>query len=141
MLRSFKFWRLHSIVGSVLLFAAGAVAQAPHYYSVPTGHQPLGVAANLNQNGNGPGYAVVANSGDNSISIFQFNQFNVGSQGIALSLSATLTGIPSPYAVADCGNSTVLVTSPSDNSVRVIGMSLGRWQVLGTLKTGSQPTR
>ena len=134
MLRSFKSWRLLSIIGSVLFFAAGAAGQTPRYNSVPTGHQPLGVAASLNQNGNGQRYAVVANSGDNSVSIFQLN---LGSQGIALSLSATVTGIPSPYAVADCGNGTVLVTSPSDNSVRLIQVSPAK--VLGTLKTGSQP--
>ena len=112
-----------------------AAAQAVQLKTVPTGAQPLGIAVTTVLAGpDTKTYTIVANSGDNSISIFQLS---FASQNLNLALTTIVTGIPSPYAISECGEGTVLVTSPSDNSVRLIQVPQGR--ILGTLKTGPQP--
>lgn len=110
-----------------LLYGSTGWCQTTRPASFPTGLRPLGVAVNGN-------YAAVANSGDNSVSIFQLN---LTPQSASLTLAATVTGIPSPYGVFACGSNTFLVTSPSDNSVRLIQAPQG--QIVGAAKTGLQP--
>jgi uncharacterized protein (TIGR03437 family) len=113
--------------------------------SLPTGNGPLGIANVLvpatTLPGAGLGVAtVVANSGDNTVSIF-----------VAMPpvFSQTVSGIPSPASVVPCTQitlsdgrpaATVLVTSPSDNSARLIQVpNTGAATVLRTISTGSQP--
>ena len=117
----------------LLLLASSGWTQIAVPFSVPTGLRPLGVAG---INTGSASYAAVANSGDNSVSIFQLNPAPQN----PLTLLVTVTGIPSPYGVFECFDGTrsaVLVTSPSENSVRLISVPQG--QVLGTMKTGAQP--
>ena len=88
------------------------------------------------------GFAVIANSGDNSVSIFAFASLHAP---VTLTPLNPVAGIPAPYAVSTCpsGNdfaASVLVTSPSDNSVRVLTPGFrGIGGVSGTLQTGSLP--
>ena len=121
----------------VLLFSAFGWSQSTAHVTVPTGSRPLGIASIGD-------YVAVANSGDDSVAIFQINSVE---QTSPLTLIVTVTGIPSPYGVFGCGyddtptngrqGGTVLVTSPSDNSVRVLKVPEG--QILGTVSTGLQP--
>jgi uncharacterized protein (TIGR03437 family) len=95
------------------------------------------------------GFAVVANSGDNSVSIFgPLGTLNAATGTFTLTPLSLVTGVPSPYAVSTCpinsnGVASVLVTSPSDNSVRVVVPSIqgGTFSGVGapTVQTGSQP--
>ena len=106
----------------VLLFAAfplGSAAQPIQVTSVPVGAQPLGVAVitPLRILGGSNDYAVVANSGDASLSVYTF----------ASQPPLTVPGIPDPHAVVqDCAIQTsspsagAIVTSPSDNSVSFV---------------------
>jgi uncharacterized protein (TIGR03437 family) len=108
-----------------ILFAAGfapaLTAQSIQITSAPVGAQPLGVAviAPVPLMGR-QDYAVVANSGDGSLSVYSFQ---------ALQSTARVQGIPDPHAVIpNCGPSTsfspgVIVTSPSDNSVSFVQFS------------------
>jgi len=76
-------------------------------------------------------FIAVANSGDNSVSVF--------ASGDAPKLVQVLTGIPAPYGLTVCGNKLV-VTSPSDNSVWVLSVSSsGVLSVAGRVPTGAQP--
>jgi len=119
-----------------MLFSVTAVGQQLRLDPFPTGLAPLGidVTASSPQAG-GPVYAVVANSGDNSVSIFALNYTGPA----PVTPLTVVRGIPSPYAVAACGSpeAPVLVTFPSDNSVRVIQVPGGK--ILGTVQVGSQP--
>src|SRR5579885_2408782 len=112
-----------NIAAVALLFSAATAVrdQVVTPASVPTGRQPLGLA--VASGTDGQGYAVVANSGDSSISIFHLN---LTSQTLSLDRATTITGIPSPYGVSACGTGTALVTSPTDNSVRLIQVPSGQ---------------
>ena len=143
--RSFNFWPLLYSTGLLLLLGVGVAAQSQPPYSVtslPTGMQPMGIGTTSEPvsdvlGSERRGYAVIANSGDNSVSFFgPLGTLKAG--GFTLPLSSVTTGIPSPYAVGSCpinanGFASVLVTSPSDNSVRVL------FSGTGTVHTGSQP--
>jgi len=121
-----------------LSLVAATAAQSPIGISVSfvkTGLRPMGIGvATVPVAGLGSALAaftVVANSGDNSVSIYG---------DLTLSPKGVVTGIPSPYAVAGCSNGTVLVTSPSDNSVWVLGVTnQGTAGVRGRVSTGPQP--
>jgi len=84
-------------------------------------------------------FAAVANSGENSVSIFQLT---LGTSAATLRPATTVAGIPAPSGVAFCeqglsGSARLLVTSLSDNSVNVVQASQGT--ILGTIKVGTQP--
>jgi hypothetical protein len=73
---------------------------------------------------------------------------NAATGTLTLAPLSLITGIPSPYAVSTCPTNThevasVLVTSPSDNSVRVLTPSIQPGTFPGAaapaLQTGSQP--
>jgi len=120
----------------VLLLTTVAGAQtvpALSFNSVSTGLRPMGLAGFSIPSGSRTSvYAVVANSGDNSLAVYAVGQ--------TPNLVQVLTGIPAPYAVASCG-STILVSSPSDNAVRVFSVSTsGTVSVVGRVPTGPQPS-
>jgi uncharacterized protein (TIGR03437 family) len=116
--------------------------------TVPVGLKPLGVATGppvCNSSGDWHLTVVVANSGENSVSIFQLRP-DPASPATApyrsVTLSATIQGIPSPYGVARCnsgvlGRDGFLVTSPSANSVSFIDAAKGT--VVATVAVGRQP--
>lgn len=127
------FVRFAGLLLVLSLAANSQTAPALTFNSVPTGLRPMGMAGFSTTNqAVVSSYAVVANSGDNSLSAFKVGQTPVQQQ--------VLTGIPSPYAVASCGM-TILVSSPSDNAVRVLGASSsGTVSVVGRVPTGPQPS-
>jgi uncharacterized protein (TIGR03437 family) len=122
-----------------LLLGVAVAAQLPqglYLRSVPTGLQPVGVdmLAPTTSVDNPAATVVVANSGDDSLSFFSLD-FN-----LSLAPAGRVTGIPSPYAVSACPYDgarppalAALVTSPSDNSVRAVGLAVG------TVKVGREP--
>jgi len=123
-----------------LSFVNGAAGQsAPPFkvQSLAAGLKPLGVAVNWTGSFAGGGFAdyvvwvAVANSGDNSVSVFP----NL------VSHPTVIGGIPSPYSVTSCGTGTdggrFLVTSPSANSVSLIDARNGR--LIATFPVGQQP--
>lgn len=123
-----------------LSFVNGAAGQsAPPFkvQSLATGQKPLGVAVNWTGSFAGGGFAdyvvwvAVANSGDNSVSVFP----NL------VSHPTVIGGIPSPYSVTSCGTGTdggrFLLTSPSANSVSLIDARNGR--LIATFPVGQQP--
>ncbi|OFV97284.1 MAG: hypothetical protein A3F68_03240 [Acidobacteria bacterium RIFCSPLOWO2_12_FULL_54_10] len=127
------------LLGATILFLLAIPVKAQSLLplridSVPTGLRPLGIA--IYPHGD-TATVVVANSGDNSITIFAW-KFNGPAE-----LVTTLRGIPAPNGISFCSGDRLLVTSPSDNSVTVIkGGSFyfpESWAVLGTIKVGPQP--
>ena len=125
-------------------FAVRLAAQSPpplQVTSFATGQRPVGIAitsvpvSTISPSTPSIGYVAVANSGDDTVTI--------GSAP-----SGVVRGIPSPYGVADCGLSgdrtvgflgTVLVSSPADRSVWLLGVSnLGAASVIGKIQTGAQ---
>jgi uncharacterized protein (TIGR03437 family) len=146
-----SFWPLLHAAGLSLLMGVTAPAQSTPPYSItslPTGKQPKGIdittAAATGDISAFPSaaYVVIANSGDNSVSVFGFATLR---PPFVLKPLSPITGIPSPYAVSTCpsGNNfdaSVLVTSPADNSVRALTPSyFGIGDVSPPLQTGSQP--
>lgn len=135
-----NFWPLMRAAGLSLFLALAAVAQ-PLVGSVPTGLRPLGIA--ITTAGGSPGagqllstpeYAVVANSGENSVTILGLT---VNSQRIVtVSSSRKVEGIPAPYAVVACFG-VALVSSPDDNSVSVLDAPSGA--ILGKFHVGPRP--
>lgn len=135
-------------VGIWLLLSLVAGAQSPPAFDVAsaaTGLRPVGIDGfTVTVTRQSPpfvsttfSYAVVANSGENSVSVFGV--------GTPPSLVQTLTGIPGPYGVAACGR-LLLVTSPGDNSVSVLrfpdpptGSTFAAGSVVGKIGTGRQP--
>jgi uncharacterized protein (TIGR03437 family) len=109
-----------------------------------TGVRPFGVdlvGAEPGRAVTGAVSLVVANSGDDSVSIFRVSSWNQY-YPFSLQLVATAGGIPSAYAVAAClvtpgTGDRVLVTSPTDNSVFVVSVADGK--ILGKIAVGPQP--
>jgi len=122
------------------VFSFTLAAQPIQITSVPTGFKPLGLTSMGYANpylfdfGNQPllhrtDYLVVANSGDNSVSVFSYNIYD---QNLPPQPITVIRGIPDPHAVIPhCGDQTnagsdpsrpfrFVVTSPSDNSVSVV---------------------
>ncbi len=118
------------VLGATL--AAAQNASPIRMDSFPVGLKPLGIDIAFHSQ-----QAVVANSGENSISILRL--------GTGKGRPAeTIRGIPSPYAVATCPNPEIaLVTSPADNSVTVVPFgdddSPRTGDNLRTIKVGPQP--
>lgn len=120
-----------------LLCSMAAVAQRAPAYSVSavaTGSRPMGIAITAVQVSAVMGsvrqaFAVVANSGDNSLSVFGPLGTKDASGALTLTALSPVTQVPSPYAAATCpfsstdGLAPVLVTSPADNAVRVLLLS------------------
>ncbi len=116
--------------------------------AVTTGVRPLGVdiTAAGDTSGN-PRFAAVANSGDNSVSIFELNLDRRTSRAILVPRT-TVQQVPSPYSVTFCrhpldrdsspvSGDRLVVTSPSDGSISVVQVPQGI--LLGTVKTGPKP--
>jgi hypothetical protein len=123
-----------AVVSGLLLSSVVVTAQTPvRLDPLPVGLQPLGV--DMTVVSTAQAYAAVANSGDNSVSILSVS---FGNPRTITQLS-TVTGIPSPYAVVACPGTPIqmLVTSPSDNTVRVLSLPGGA--VSGPVKVGPQP--
>jgi uncharacterized protein (TIGR03437 family) len=142
---------------SLLLSTAASAQVAPVVAgSVPVGVRPAGidiVPHFVEATFNGAGYpnnvfALVANSGENSLSVLVIAPPNA-ENAIIVTQTSKIEGVPSPYAVAACpatdsaGDYIVLVSSPSDNSVRAVEVrtqgSGAFTKVLGPLEVGSQP--
>lgn len=136
-------WRTISLAGALCFcMAASAVAQKSLPValgllvgSIPVGRQPLGIDISAPFTAERV-YVAVANSGDDSVSILALNLGTISAPAITISTAGKVAGIPSPYAVAACPRGGFLVTSPSENTVRVLS-SLGA--VMGTVEVGRQP--
>lgn len=114
------------------------MAQKLRVDSIPAGLRPLGIsAAVFGDVASGQGlYFVVANSGENSVSIYD------GPRTSGLyrpPLRVKVEGIPGPYGVSHCGtfDGRVLVTSPSANSIFLVRIPEGT--ILGSAKVGPEP--
>jgi hypothetical protein len=129
-----------AVVEMAMILATAASAQSPQVFFsarpfVATGLGPLGISIiGVSTN---PGFndtiiptGVIANSGGNSDSVF-----HPTGEGPA----TEIPGIPSPYAVVGCGP--FLVSSPTDNSVRVVMVSNSSVPnvVSAPIQTGLQP--
>ncbi len=127
-----RHWLLAAAIAIGFFGPMGAHGQGLRVDRLPTGLRPIGIDIAVFGTGTDVSYvAVVANSGEDSISIFRL-QFP-GS----VSPGATIHGIPSPYGVAACGNDKVVVTSPSRNSIYIVQLPEG--PVSGPIQVGSQP--
>jgi len=131
-----------SVAFAVLGAARGAAQSnnpAIRLDSVPTGLAPLGVAIAVPASVGSflQAYVAVANSGDNSVGVLRLSLDQNTPGPKALAPLASINGIPAPYAVTACGGNLVAVTSPSDNSVRVIQLPDGN--ILGTARSAAQP--
>jgi len=83
------------------------------------------------------GSAIIANSGDNSVSYLGVGPSTTGGPYVAGGV-VTVSGIPAPYAVAICPDGdTAVVSSPSDGSVTVLAHLSG--PIARKVQTGSQP--
>jgi uncharacterized protein (TIGR03437 family) len=135
-------FRLLLPVAALSLFLnTPGVSQSASGFSgtVPAGLAPLGVAITLVPPTIGPSpdvYAAIANSGDNSVSVLRLSSGTTGF--VTVTAMSKIEGIPSPYAVAACpSNAAVLVSSPSDNSVRLLQLPAGT--ATRILQVGPQP--
>ena len=124
----------------VLLLAATAGAQTPApplIQSIPVGLRPMGIGfALIGSFGNTSATAVIANSGENSLSVLHVSR---PGPVFLVSSSTLISGITSPFEVTcySFASEVVLVTSPSDNSVSLV--DAGKGVVAATLKVGSKP--
>src|SRR5258708_30255986 len=145
-----KVYQLGRAMAFSILFSAVAASQSTQFQvgSVPVGLQPLGIDIAYGPMNGGTqthAAAIVANSGDNSVTILYIN----GAQsGITINPTTTkVTGIPAPYGFAACAGANgfeyVLVTSPADNSVRVLTMPVvgtsGTVTISKPVSVGPQP--
>jgi uncharacterized protein (TIGR03437 family) len=132
-----------------LVTMAGGQSTQPFLTQIiPVGLKPLGVAAGppvCNSPADWHLAVVVANSGENSVSVLQLKP-DPASPATApyrsVTLLATVQGIPSPYAVVRCTAKGLprdgfLVTSPSANSVSFLDAAKGT--VVATVPVGRQP--
>ena len=132
-------------------FSLMLAAQPLQITSVPTGLKPLGIAAMNSANPGlfqGMDYLVVANSGDNSVSVFSYNMFALFNS-LPPTPVTVIQGIPDPHAVIrHCGDPLFplasppfrfIVTSPSDNSIRVVQVSSNLSASITRIPVGQQP--
>ena len=155
----FDLWRLLSLALVItLVFTVAAVGQSSQPFiiqTIPVGLKPLGVHSIWAGGSGGVAscfgrrsptaecrvWAAVANSGDNSVSVFEFPpDLEALPHEVYrnMKLLAVIRDIPSPYAVVSCGPG-FLVTSPSANSVSLISVSTET--VVGTATVGPQALR
>ncbi len=119
-----------------VLFAAVAVGQSSNPFlieAIPVGRGPQGVAVAVTETIRV--WAAVANSGEDSVSLFEFSFASGLSRGV---LSSVVRGIPAPYSVTGCLDG-FLVTSPSANSVSLIRPATGAGTLVATARVGPQP--
>ncbi len=139
MFGGFQFTRLLASGAATALLTAAALAQSPHPFvlqAIPTGLRPLGVDVAANVGGSDDRqWTAVANSGDNSVSVFVVRPAQTGLA--AMALSTVIPGIASPYAVVPCPDGRFLVTSPSANSFSLIDPRAGT--LVRTVRVGPQP--
>ena len=132
-------------------FSLTLAAQPLQITSVPTGLKPLGIASMNSANPGlfqGTDYLVVANSGDNSVSVFSYDMFALF-QSLPPTPVTVIQGIPDPHAVIHhCGDPLFplvpapfrfIVTSPSDNSVSVVQVSSNLSASITRVPVGRQP--
>ena len=131
-------WRLLCAGAVVAAFGTGgALAQESlRLKAITVGQRPQGVdtAFYRRPGGFSPVYVVVANSGDDSISLLELQRDATGLA--SLFAREVVRGIPSPYAVATCRDK-VLVTSPADDLVSVLYLETRT--VSGTIQLGPEP--
>jgi uncharacterized protein (TIGR03437 family) len=135
MSREWNLKRLRLAAAVCWLWAVPAAGQ----YLVTTipAAKPLGIDAIM-----APGiFAAVANSGDNTVSIFNIGRDPASPPQAPLAkatLRSLVTGIASPYAaVGPCGANSFAVTSPAANSLSLIDPIKGA--LTGTVTVGRQP--
>ena len=122
-------------LGSILLLSNPGHTQSLSPFRIQklsTESSPQGVSVTGTSNNNlntQPAYAVVANTGSNSVSVFPLGSgCNIptcsgGQPPIVASSSTVVPGIAGPYAVATCTNGTdarAVITSPADHSISVL---------------------
>lgn len=135
----------------LLSFSVSAAAQVSTTLSVvpvisgaaPTGIDFISVRDQVSLRSDSQAVAIVANSGDNTVSFSKFSGV------VKLDLppqSTVVRQVASPFGVSTCGMSTadLLVTSPARNSVTLMKVSLSSEgslsvDVRGIVQTGSQP--
>ena len=124
-----------------VLLARWAAAQTPPTLAIQTlstGLAPLGVDIAATTTGQWTWTAAVANSGEDSVSLFALNvDLNNPPGPKTIFPLESVSGIPRPYAVAACPNGLVVVTSPADNSISVVQAPGGT--VLGRVHVGARP--
>ena len=115
-----KLWPLLLPAALILISSTGAFSQTLRVDAVTVGTRPLGVAmTSLGDTRINPRFAgVVANSGSNSVSVFDFGRLTTLGNPAAAPIR-TFDNIPGPYAAVACG-AKFLITSPSDNSIRLV---------------------
>ena len=129
---------LVGLLAMCLVFVAGAAGQsAPSLVvqPIPTGQRPMGVEIDSRF-----GFAAVANSGENSLSLLKIEQSAYLARFAVVTSSRLISGIPSPFGVIHCdenGTDAYVVTSPTTNSVSFVDLAKG--SVTATVKVGSQP--
>ena len=129
---STKSWRRFFIpVIFMLAGAAAAPGQRLRIDQLPAGLRPVGIELTFVSSGGT--VFVVANSGEDSLSLFRVQ---IDSSFRSVSHLRTIRGIPSPFAVSACGSDTAVVTSPSDNSVSFVHLVQG---TVATVQVGTQP--
>jgi hypothetical protein len=91
------YWAFLTILLSVSIGSGQAVRLDP----VPTGVEPVGIDISATTTDFFP---VVANSGDNSVSVFRLTSLP-GRNAMPKMLTPVVTvrGIPGPYSIASCG--------------------------------------
>lgn len=127
-----------SVAVAILLLLSQPAAYG-QFFSVqrfPTGRSPLGVA-DMNTSIHGFQYVAVANSGDNTVSLFEVSGFNSATGTFGLGPISnpqvpSLYSVSAPYGVVTCGDAResrailgFLITSSSGNSVTLLRLSLG----------------
>ena len=80
---------------------------------------------------------VVANSGENSVSVLEITPSRFYPDFSVLASSTQISGVPSPYGVTGCGVGVFVATSPADNSISFVNAREGT--VKATVTVGSQP--
>jgi len=118
-------------------FAAAQSLSPFRIQKLTAGSAPAGVSVTPIQSAlqTLPVYAVVANSGSNSVSIFEL--YSGGSPLVNVTNTYTVP-VPGPYAVATCTNkmdARAVVTSPGDHSISVLSLPTGT--LLGKVALGS----
>src|SRR5262245_29609826 len=104
--------RILAVAVIPMLFTLEAAGQFA-VQSIPTGQRPMGIHAFTPLINRAEIRAVVANFGDNSVSLLRFER---GENVAVLTSSQVISGIPSPFSIA-CGD---VIISPSDNSISIL---------------------
>ena len=133
----FRFYRYTAATCVVIFLSAVAgLSQATlQTATFPTGLQPVGIAVSSDLECRNHSHAVIANSGSNSVSIYRIG-FACTSDVFSVTQTATIPGIPAPFAVATAG-SLAIISSPVDGAVYVVNILQG--SIAGRLQVGPQP--